>query len=279
MIGHLEPIDRIINRVIRDLGLGEEEIPYQDYIEWAADALEHIGAYDQLTQKECLIGINEHRGTLPCDYMELIDIVEGCEIKPGAGGFTGNSLMGFLSTIGYDFDSLDAYSKYVLLPHTMSSPQEAQKEKLVLNRQLMGDVSLNAYGGKDYNINHNLITTAFQYGILRMKYLAMPVDDRNFPLVPDNVSYRDALFWKIAMQISMRNPDLLKNQQLRNFEYCRLQWQQYCGQARADANMPDIKALERLKNNWLRLVPVMEIEERDYYGMGQAQKLNLHGIR
>ena len=62
------------------------------------------------------------------------------------------------------------------------------------------------------------------------------------------------LFWKVAMQLCMRNPTLLANPTLQKFDYCQAMWYRYCGQARANANMPDLEGLIRIKNNWLRMM-------------------------
>jgi hypothetical protein len=279
MIYNLESIDRTINRIIRDLGLGKEEIPYQDFIEWSADALEDIGSYYQFREKECLITIDDHRGLLPCDFMHSVRFREGCIIEPKGYGFWGGTLPEALNNACVDYECLNAYERFVIIPqgHNQVSHGPKQPKTLQFNKNLMGNVDVNKITSMDWNLNNNVITAAFRYGIIRVQYLAMPIDDRGFPLVPDDVSFRTALFWKIAMQLCMRDPKIFKNPQMQNLEYCSQKWAFYCKQARASANMPNLEMLERLKNNWYNLIPNINLEQWEYKNLGKPQQLDLNG--
>lgn len=282
MIHNLNSIDRVINKVITDLGIGQGEVPYQSFIEWSADALEHIGSYYQFEEKSCNIMIEDHTGMLPCDFHKPIRFEAGCSIEPGHTGFFGGSMQSMLSSCGVEWKSLPAYERFHILPvqglqrTDLNIPYQIV-DSLQRNNDLIGNVSTSKFTDMDYNINFNKVTTAFRYGVIQLKYLAMPVDERGFPLVPDDVSFRDALFWKCAMHISMLNPLLLKNPQLRNFEYVRQMWQKYCGQARASANMPDLETIERLKNNWLRLHNDVNFQNTNYKQNGKSSYTNLNG--
>jgi len=283
MIHKLDTIDRIIDKLIRDLDLGQDAIPYNDFIEWIADALQHIGAYYQFIEKECVIVIEDYEGMLPCDFYKEIRLREACSMAPaGPGGFYGGTLTQTLVNAGLDFESVPAYERF----HILAVPGITKIEnnfidetinRLQVNKNLIGDVNANKFTNKDININLNKVTASFRYGLLQLQYLAFPVDERGFPLVPDDVSYRDAMFWKCAYHISMRNPALLKNPRMQDMEYCRQMWNKYCVQARATANMPDLKMLERLKNNWLRLHNVVDFDKDYYRQLGKAQRINLDG--
>jgi len=282
MIHNLSSIDRVINKIITDLGLGQTEVPYQSFIEWSADALEHIGSYYQFEEKSCQIMIEDHTGKLPCDFHKPIRFEEGCSIQPGHTGFFGGSLQATLSACGIEWESLPAYERFriVAVPGLqradLATPNQIA-HTLQRNNDMIGDISATKFTDMDYNINFNKVTAAFRYGVIQLRYLAMPVDERGFPLVPDDVAFRDALFWKCTMHLCMLNPMLLKNPQLRNYEYCRQMWQKYCGQARAHANMPDLETIERLKNNWLRLHNDVNFQENNYRENGTSGYTNLNG--
>lgn len=283
MIHNLNTLDRVIDKVLRDLGLGQDEVPYQDFIEWIADALEHIGAYYQLEEKSCNILIEDYHGMLPCDFYKPIRFVYGCSISPGEGGFYGNTLVNTLNKAGVDYESLPAYERFKIIPvagisnpiNNIDASQVA--DRLQFNKNLIGDPTLSSFTTMDWNINFNKITTAFRYGVIQIQYLAFAVDDRGYPLVPDDVSYRDALFWKIAYHLSMRNPTLLQNPRMQDMEYCRQMWNKYCVQARASANMPDLDMMIRLKNNWLRLHNTTDDDRNGFRNLGKQQRLNLDG--
>jgi hypothetical protein len=282
MIHNLNSIDRVINKIITDLGLGQTEVPYQNFIEWIADALEHIGSYYQFEEKSCNIMIEDYTGMLPCDFHKPIKFEAGCSIEPGHTGFFGGSLQSTLSACGVDYECLPAYERFHIVPVAglqradLMMPHEISN-RLQRNNDMIGDISSTKFTEMDYNINFNKVTTAFRHGVIQLRYLAMPVDDRGFPLIPDDVSFRDALFWKCAMHISMLNPMLIKNPQLRNYEMCEMRWLKYCGQARASANMPDLETIERLKNNWLRLHNNVNFQDSNYRQNGKAGNTNLNG--
>lgn len=283
MIYNLEKLDRVIDKIIRDLGLGEDDIPYADFIEWIADALHHIGAYPQYIQKEETVVIENYQGLLPCDLDKMIRIKRGCEIKENSGGFYGGTMVDALNKAGVDYESLDPYQRFkdisvpgiTRLDNTLG--YDSLMTKLNHNGNLIGDPVKNKHTGLDYNINLNKITTSFERGLIEIQYQAFPIDERGWPLVPDDVSYRDALFWKVAYHISMRNPKLLQNQRMQDLEYCRQMWSKYCGQARGNANMPNLAQLERLKAGWLSLYNRLDYESNDYKNLGKNQNLNFQG--
>jgi hypothetical protein len=280
MIYKLETIDRVINKIIRDLGLGQDEIPYPDFVEWIAAALEHIGTYYQYVEKECLINIVDYSATLPCDFYKPIRMKRGCTINADNGTYYRGSFVNLLTELGIDVQDLPAYEQYHIVQAaaiTSGHPIDTIVEKLQGNKNLIGNVTVNKFTDSDYNVNLNKITTSFRYGIIQLQYLAIPIDERGFPYVPDDEAFRDALFWKVAYQISMRNPKLLSNQRMQDMEYCRQMWDKYCGQARGSANMPNLEMMIRIKNNWLRLYNKTDDDVNDFANLGKQQKLDLRG--
>ncbi|GAF94059.1 unnamed protein product, partial [marine sediment metagenome] len=202
MIYKLEKLDRVIDKIARDLGLND--VPYADFIEWIADALQHIGAYSQYTEKESNIIIEDYEGLLPCDLYKVKRMKMSREMKQSSEGFYGGTLTGELVRLGVDIDQFTPYFRYGVLPGDgIGQPLNGSvSTPLHSNSNLITPNSIGVQGSKDYNINHDRITTAFRYGIIQIQYLAMPVDERGWPMVPDSVSYRDALFWKCTMQLS-----------------------------------------------------------------------------
>lgn len=283
MIYNLEKIDVVINKIIRDLGLGAEEIPYQDFIEWAAEALLHIGAFTQLKQKEDLVIIDDYRGYLPCDLYKVVRLLKASSVEKSDGTFYGGTFTQLLFEAGIEFKSLPGRVQLDILqggglePKSVSDKYEYLSDRLSHNGNLIGNPVVNQFTSNDYNINFNIITTGFRQGFIKIQYLALPVDDNGFPLVPDDQSFRDAIFWKCAYQLCMRNPEIFKNKKLQDFDYVRQMWLRYCVQARANAIMPDVDTIQRLANNWMRLVNITNFDQDLYNGIGKQQNLNLDG--
>ena len=277
MINNLEKVNVVIDKVIRDLGLGHNEIPYGDFIEWVGEALMDIGSYYQFVEKETMILKENHEGTLPCDLHKVKRLKRGTNIcRDSSGGFWGGTLQGLLSDLGVNFEELNCSQRYTVVNSVDSyrkadNPYDAVTNRLQYNSNLVGNTKSNKVTNLDFNVNFDKITTSFESGVIELQYLAMPTDENGYPLVPDNQAFRNALFWKIAMQLCMRDPEIFRNKQLQNYDYVRSKWNFYCTQARAEANMPDIHGMERMKNMFLSLVPRYNEDLTDYKNLGKPQ--------
>ena len=281
MIYKMEPLDRVIDKICRDLGLGQDDIPYADFVEWIADGLQHIGTYVQFTEKECNIIIEDYEGILPCDLHKMIRLKHKTEMTPAEGGFYQGTLTNELIEAGVDINTFTPYVRFGVLPVAGISKVDNQtltNTTLHHNSNLI-DNNNSAHTNSDYNINFDKIRTSFRYGYITIQYLAIPVDERGWPMVPDNVSFRDAMFWKCAYHLSMRDPAKLRNPRMQDMEYTRSQWNRTCVQARGEANMPDLAMLERLSKQWTALIPNNHMDRTDYANLGRPQNINLDGNR
>jgi hypothetical protein len=113
------------------------------------------------------------------------------------------------------------------------------------------------FTNKDFRVEFNQITTAYRTGKIKILYQAIPVDDCGLPLIPDDVAFREALFWFVSWKLAFRG-DISQD-----WRICKNEWHSYCKKARASINMPDLAQMERLKNIWLSLV----IDENQYSKM------------
>jgi hypothetical protein len=189
----LREVEGVIAKIVRDLGIGDREIPYQDFIEWFYEGLQQIGAYSQFQERLMVpIEIVDYRGKLPRDFYTMI-----------------------------------------ANPHISA-----------------------------YKVNHDTITTNIKNGTLKINYLSMPVDDRGYPLIPDNVAFDNALMWKVAFNMSIRGD--LPNKNL-TLEFCQAQWFKYCRQARAQANAFSPDNLERHRDMRHKIVPDIHQYDVDFH--------------
>jgi hypothetical protein len=281
MIYKLEKIDRVISSIVRKLQISNEEIPDLDFIEWIAEGMEHIGSYYQMEEKSATVIIDNYKGLLPCDLHEMIRIDWASEVKPpNGGGFYGGSFVDYLTKAGVDFDSMNAYDRYRVLPMGMARPEnyglgEYQGSGLEFNSKMVNPED--KFTDRDYNINFDKINTSFKSGFLHVRYLAIPIDERGFPLIPDSQSYRDALFWRCAYMCSIGRPDLLKSDQMKNIEFTENRWHFYCAQAGAKATAPNLQMIERIKNNFMRLMNTVDDDSTNYSSLGKKQIINFNG--
>lgn len=286
MIYKLTSIKEVISKIVRDLGLGESEIRYQDFIEWIGEGLKHIGAYPQFTEKEALVVIENYKGVLPCDFYQMIQLQEGAECTPAEGN-NHQVVSQVLKELGFT----DANSGLTLSPRafqllqlshlerTSTNPFTGFYDRMFSNENLIGRINVGAINGirsLDYNITHDVINTTFRDGFLTLKYLAFPVDCDGYPLVPDDVSFFDAMFWKVAYHLAIRGHQF-RNPQMSDMHMCRQKWNFYCLQARGTANAPDLETLEQIKNMWIRLIPNYHEYQEDFYTSGRPELRLLDG--
>ena len=148
------------------------------------------------------------------------------------------------------------------------------------NESLIGStqnqINNNSFTGIDYNITHNIITTAFESGEIVIQYTAFPVDEEGLPLVPDNPSFKDACFWRCVYQLCIRGYEF-KNTQLRDIQYTKKMWNDYCRSARAAGNMPNLDMTQRLLNNYLRLKVDKNQHWKFFADNGRQESLSLGG--
>jgi len=106
-----------------------------------------------------------------------------------------------------------------------------------------------------YIVDCGKIKTSFVSGQVCISYMAFPTDDNCWPLVPDDISFREAMFWYITKQMKLGGY-VFTNQQI-NYEFADMKWQNYCTQARNAANYPDIARYQNFMDQWVRLTPNM----------------------
>ena len=110
------------------------------------------------------------------------------------------------------------------------------------------------HGGLTYKIQGTCIITSIPNGKIEMAYMAMPIDEEGYPLIPDNSSYSRALelyiklqYFTVLFDTGKISPQVLSNTQ-----------QQYAwavGQAQTDLIRPTVDQMEALSNMWNKLLP------------------------
>ena len=124
---------------------------------------------------------------------------------------------------------------------------------------------------ESYIINCNNIQTSFSDGHICLSYKAFATDDECYPMIPDDISYREAMFWYITKMLLLRG-DQLRNTKL-TYEFADFKWKQYCTQARNAANYPDMDRYQNFMDQWVRLVPNMNRDLNFFEGLGVREEL------
>mgnify|MGYP003114728197 FL=1 len=127
--------------------------------------------------------------------------------------------------------------------------------------------------GKDsYIIDCDYIKTSFPTGTVCLSYMAFPLDEDCFPMVPDSISYKEAMFWYIFKQMLLGGWDKPTNKI--DYNFADQKWKYYCTQARNEATYPDIDKMENFMNQWIRLVPELNNHELFFEELNTREDLN-----
>ena len=227
-------VKSIVAKLYRDLRLTEEE-DFTDIIEWCGEALDFIHVYPQYKTKEPLaLQVKNYKAELPCDYIQMQSIEYN-----GYNIIYSNNLFG---------PQDNTSSPYYLTPYSYN-------QKKIENVVFVDPSGINYFTGKNSVIIENgYVKTSFKEGDINIVYTGMVLDDEGYPMVPDNVSFREALYWFCTYKYLY--PKALNNEiNSKFYEDAFQKWQYYCNQAGAEAMMPDLITLENIKRSFISLRP------------------------
>jgi hypothetical protein len=288
----------VIAKIITDLDLPEENLLISDILEWISEGLEKIGAFPQFITRVTgrddlpLLELSNFQTELPYDFHSLIQVSYSNSIngpfypmRYGTGSFESNPELSSTSTtnsvipensvvtLAMQLYTL-SYEDALLRINTDASTRSILESLLESKTQ----TSIGSgYSTTDciYTIRGGYIKTNIETGYILLSYLAIPTDTEGYPLIPDTVSFRDALYWYVNMKLLYPQ---WKSGQVRDAVYydARRSWNYYCKQAYGDAMMPDRGQLESIKNSWLRLIPNINEIDTDFSHLGEQQIVYNH---
>ena len=123
-----------------------------------------------------------------------------------------------------------------------------------------------------YTINNAYFNFNFEEGEVDLAYIAVPMDAEGFPLVPDDVSYREAMLRYVVMKL--KYPEhVMGTINPNTWNTIVNDWHVYCGQARGKANMPNADQMETIKNMWNRLKPMMNEHKNFFNNFGDTERI------
>lgn len=123
-----------------------------------------------------------------------------------------------------------------------------------------------------YSLNGGFINTNIRYGFLTISYQAFNVDNEGFPMIPDIASYKEAVYWYVAMKLKF--PEVLKgtmNAQM--YIEIKNNWHIYRKQAYGECMMPDTNEMQTIQNQWLRMVPEVDEDMTFFTHSGDRQMI------
>ena len=281
----------LIRKIFRDLKPTRDNW-IDDAIEWIGEALEHIGSATQLNQKQCVLTVSNHKVLLPTDLYYINQVAINNSVSPVT-----SKELGTLTTkvkelqesiVAAQADNLE-YSSTTSVLHEINNRivvlenvyfkdsnrmQPLQYGASTFHRSIHCDecVNENINYEDTYIIDNDYIKTSFQSGTICLSYMAFPTDEDCYPLIPDDISFKEAMFWYVYKKILLSNPKFKDNGI--NYQFADQQWKYYCTQARNAANYPDIDKYESFMNQWVRLIPNMNRHNVGFEQLNTREDLN-----
>ena len=281
----------IVRKIFRDLRPSKDHW-IDDAIEWIGEALEHIGAAAQLCQKQCILDVADHKTCMPDDLYYINQVAINNSVSP----VTSKELDTLTDKVTELKDAIVAaqeddleYSDTASVLHEINSrivvleniyfKNENQLQPLQYGASTFhksmhctGCVNENTQYEETYIVDCDYIKTSFASGKICLSYMAFPTDEDCYPLVPDDISFKEAMFWYIYKKLLLLNPLIKKNGI--NYTFAEQQWKYYCSQARNAANYPDIDRYESFMNQWVRLIPNVNRHDVTFEQLNTREDLN-----
>ena len=306
MIYKTTSVERVLAKVYQDLDLKEGDHRLSDMIEWAGEALEKIGAFPSFTNKVTgkdevpLLEVVNYNVQLPCDFYNLIQISFSTSqqgpyypMRYGTGNFdAGNpeivtddksatvvsdvastSDLVILCMTLYDLDYASALAKLNNEPDTRSMLTGIVNIKTPTLPGVHNPMATTR--DITYVLTPGYIKLNVESGYIMMAYQAIPTDTKGYPLIPDDPSFLEAIYWYIVMKLYY--PQWVGGQ-IRDAVYydARKSWNYFCKQAYGQALMPTTDQLESIKNSWVRLIPEIKEHTSGFSALGQEQRAYNH---
>lgn len=263
-------VEAIISKSIRS-GLDSVGFSEGDVVEMIGEALEFIGAYGQYEESIKYLKVENYKVALPDDLVEIIQMAyteetgESLEYEyPEDPKETGRKECWAEPNKYYIPDQryYDLIASYMSVQrlnkdyYNNYKPLKLNKTSFSLAMHCSECINLYCDSEHTYTIQDRYIHTTFQEGTICINYLKQPVDDRGYPLIPDIISYKEAIdkyLKKVhAEEMFFQDPTPANEKRLMKFES---DWHWYCRQAKNASMMPqNLDERENLYTSNQRLI-------------------------
>lgn len=295
MIYNTVSTKNVISKILRDLDIQEDNTRFADIIEWIGEGLTKIGAIKSQNVKvtgredQPLISFTDYQARLPRGLVKVLGVAysssesgEFIPLRYGTGVYDHRSEDNEGSSNTIDASTSD------LIDLAMELYDLTYEEALeLINTDSVTRAKLNSilrvdsttYSTQDqtnttydytYVINSNYIKMNIKEGYLMMAYTVYPTDEDGYPLIPDDPSFTEALYWYVVTKYWY---PLWVQGKVRDTVYfeARSSWNFYRKQAYAHAMLPSIDQMESLKNQVLKIYPEVNDFKNFFTTSGEQQ--------
>lgn len=240
MISGYVGIGAVAAKLYRDLGVNKE-LNFLDIVEWCNEVLLKVGAYSQFKEiSECLTMV-DGKTQLPCGFHKLVDIM-----------YQNQPLSWATNTMANNYQCEGCKIDKCCTQHTF----------YINDSCIITDIQVTGTSGSDAPDSSDKLCII---------YLGMPVDDEGYPMIPDDVYFKEACAKYVTYMLDYQ--DWRKGQLTdKVFQKSEQDYLFYVNSARGAANMPNAAQMEALKNIWVRLIPKQNLYNKFFQGNADQEK-------
>lgn len=237
--GKYVTLETIVERVHRDLGF-TTDINWVDIAEWIGDAIDITNAPMQYKERIT-------------DGVDLPFIV----IENGRG-------------------ELPCDLREIIQTRTCEGiPLRYSTDSFHYSRHADGCRDLTCESDLTYKVNDNYIFTNFSEGNLEMAFLAFPVDERGYPLIPDDETFKQMTTAYVSERIGRKM--WLRDKLSRDkYQHLKQERDWYVGKAQSSTLIPSRDKMESLANQFRRIVTFRNEHNTGFRNLGKQQNIRNH---
>lgn len=272
---------QLISKVRRDLALDVDEATL---VEWTGEALEFIGAVNQYEEAVAFVEVENYRAPMPSGMTHLIQIARNsCFSKEEACPV--NTVAEIAEETSVDYVPLDCngqpiaeydlayYRPYYDLIYEYQgwsntnlynrcfTPVRLSNHTffntIVCTEQREDILRFYQTAPDSYTIQDPYFILSFEQGQIAIAYRRVQTDENGWPMIPDDVSYMEAITRYVRYKSALRKLDSEMNNAVFNYvAKAEQDWHWYCKQAGNKMMMPKgVDGYEDLTNQKSYLLP------------------------
>lgn len=280
------PLQSVIADLYRDLGL--DDISEADVYEWAANALEHISVKPMLDVNTVFLNVENYKCELPVGLKDVLQIAKhnnlmhrpknpnnmffevddnkcGCSKDPvpndcGCSEPKEKKLcvcQSFVNNWGWFFVFDTDKRRREKFDWTLVMPTNNNFFKL----GMCDGIADSPFD--EYSVENGKVLFSFKEGFIAMSYTAPRVDEDGYPLMPDDISAREAVNKYVTMKYMARQWYLGREGYQDKMIKAEQDWHWYCKQFKMKAVMPDEDEYRKISLKEMRMIPRFS---KDWFG-------------
>lgn len=272
----------ILARVIRALGYKLPSTYHDDILEWIPEGLGMIGVTNTLVTESSgdincpgEILVSNHCAQLPCGFQYLLAVEDETGRRlPEGGDVTDLRSQSSLRHVGVGSSAEPRVSVFEVNPYQHQTSDGLPVDEPSSSFPFLGqDLEQSAVTSRNthyYKLQGNYIQTSFESGFIKIHYLALPVCQDGYPLIPDNENFKQALEWHVIRRLIGSGYE----HKVFTYQQANEQFDIYAARGMGEVSYPSLDSMARLNRSLVRLIPPHQFHEDFFVNSEQPERLS-----